>query len=229
MGGSNEGASLSASFYDLVSEPVGTLEYAWPTAVEQCEITLYDYDDLTGGTAGVYDYLSAGELTVEGGNHTFPLSFTNLGGGYWGYQTTLAPGSEMQFGQSYDVTAGGDEFPGFIAPGALSVPAPLQLISPSIAGSFHVSGDLPVTWSGGDPGTLFVYVSLSSVSMEYAYIACEVANDGSFTVPAALLNQAPDGSGTVTLSQSNWTYVETGGRTVGIYGMLSLTAMGSKP
>ncbi len=230
MGGTLTGATLSGSFYDVISEASGGVSYGMPAAVDDCALTLYDYDDLTGGQAAVYDYLDAGVLTVSGPGGPFTPPFADLGNGYWAYQMSLQPGSQLQFGATYGVAASGDEFPAFDAPGSLEMPAAIQLLSPSQTGpAFSLGGPLDVAWSGGDPGTVMIYVSVASPQLDYGYIACEASNDGAFTVPAALIQQLPDGSATLSLMQSNWTQVAAGGRWVTVAGMITLNAIGTKP
>ncbi len=225
MGGVLESAYFGALFYDVVVEPSGTLEFATPAGTDDCAITLYDLDDLNGGSAGQYAYLDAGVLTVvwPGGN---PFTVQpQYPGDLVSYQQELALGSQLVFGQQYEVDSSGADLSPFH--GALRMPLELDLTSPHPGQTFHLEGALDVQWTGGDSDDVWIYLSTSD-GFEYGYVSCQAANDGSFSVPANLANQLPSGTATFSLSQSMFHYVEVDGRWIYLSGMTSLSATGVK-
>ncbi len=225
MGGILESAYFGALFYDVVVEPSGTLEFAMPAGTDDCAITLYDLDDLYGGNQGEYAYLDAGSLIVvwPGGN-PFTVHPETVQG-LVSYQQELAMGSQLVFGQQYEVDSSGGDLSAFHA--ALRMPQELSLTSPLPGETFQLGGALDVQWGGGDVDDVWIYLS-SSDGFEFGYIACQAANDGTFAVPGNLVNQLPAGAATFSLSQSMFHYQEVDGRWIYLAGMTSLSATGVK-
>ena len=225
MGGFLESAYFSALFYDVVVEPSGTLEFATPAGTDDCAITLYDLDDLSGGNAGHYAYLDAGALTVvwPGGN---PFTVQpQYPGGLVSYQQELNLNTQLVFGQQYEVDSTGGDLSSFHV--AVRMPLELTLTSPNPLQTFHVNGALDAQWGGGDSDDVWIYLT-SSDGFEFGYIACQAANDGGFSIPGNLVSQLPPGAATFSLSQTMYHHADVDGRGIYLAGMTSLSATGVK-
>ncbi len=143
------------------------------------------------------DPLDVGPFTASGFT-SGPRTFTYNAGQSGAYTSTSdgqVPAGEIVFDQVYVADGVGDASKGLGAYRAvLYVPAQLELLSPTptAGGMFgdeiqvDPAVDLPLAWStGADGGTLDI--SLSSMS---AGITCHAINDGSFTIPADMLQKA---------------------------------------
>lgn len=142
------------------------------------------------------DPLDVGPFTATGFT-SGPRTFTYNAGQSGAYTSTAdgsVPANDLVFDQVYVAEGAGDPAKGLGAFRAeLYVPAQLAVLEPVPGpGQFgdeiavDTSADLMLTWStGADGGTLDI--SLASVSG--AGITCHAVNDGSFTIPADLLQK----------------------------------------
>ena len=221
MGGVMEGGNFSAMFFEEIVAPTGGVEHTMPTGPEDCQITLYTDQELHSGTQGQYAYFSAGELTVDGPNGSFVVQ--PMGGTVVTYQHVMQLGADLVPGGTYDVDAAGAEFPSFQA--SIDLPDDLDLHSPAVTQTLQIDGAVDVQWSTGSDATVYISVS-STDGQDYGYIYCEAANDGSFTVPANLIDQMPAGTANLSVTQAQWDYVEVDGYWVYLFGAVYVTASG---
>ena len=221
-------AFLTGMFYTIVDPGEPGVEYSMPDAQDECALTLYDEGDLD--TGAIYDYESAGNLSVRGGEIDITVTPTSSDDVIT-YDRELDP-SEIELGIAYDVAATGDEFPPFDAAAGLAMPELLHLTSPAAGTSFELGGDLDVTWSGGEMESVFLQLTTNDIDSQparYGMLICEVTNDGQFTIPENQIGQMPPGWSALQLSQSNRVFVDVGGRRISLSGMVASAAMGTNP
>ena len=133
--------------------------------------------------------VSAGTITVSGPWLTPPVTMTPLPGGNWYAYQSSSPG--FTAGQTLTVSGSGATVPAF-GPEAVVAPALTLLTSPALAPDsgttvIETGADLPITWSGGQPGAtmLFEVVAMPNIN-EWTYCTWN-GSDGQGTVPAAAL------------------------------------------
>ncbi len=230
-GGVSRAARLDASFPTLVTPASGDL-IPIPPGLDQCAVNVVDDDGLAGYSPAGFTYESAGTLTVSGAFGDKPIGPTDLNGEIF-YQLLLDVDDELDFGTTYGVTADGDSFPAFETSVKLEMPEEVTLITPAVGGAFHMQGDYEVRWEGGNTETVWLFAASAEIAVwpweesAYGFLACEAANDGSFTIPAAPINQMPEGDVSLTLVQTLTHYKDVDGRWVAFSGVCSLTALGS--
>jgi len=104
----------------------------------------------------------------------------------------LTVGGTFKFDSDYDLVATGGVTPAFTQTAAIHTPPDAQPLDPPIAdGWIWTGGDWPFTWSGTSAGefrlTLMVMEGFSSHE-----VLCRLADDGSFTIPATVLENFPN-------------------------------------
>ena len=218
---------VSGSFADIVTPATPGYETEIPVGVDACALTPFTMDELQGGDEGEYEYQSAGTISVDGGELSLELEPQDLEG-VLSYQQTI-PEAQFTFGIDYDVSATGDEFPAFS--GILPMTDRLQITSPDVGeGMFPIlDGDLAVEWSGADGSDAGLFLTMTGENEEGAVIICIVANDGSFAIPAPLIDQLPRGTGTLLVEQYTWTETTVGGRSLALFAGSAAMGLGIKP
>ncbi len=226
-GGIQSAGLARAQFYQTISPFESGLDM--PTGPEDCGVTVY-----TGSPPGMqladYAYESAGTLSIAGAAGSWNLEPKQSGDEIY-YSTELAPGTELQLGAAYDVSATGGDFPAFDAPKGLPMPPEMQLTSPALGDPFSLGGDFTVTWSGGDPATeVWLFLLVDGPNEQRGQLICLADNDGSFTMPAELVDQLPSGDATFRLQQVVKHLVDIEQRTISLTGIISKkTTGGVKP
>lgn len=219
-------AYVIGQLYDIVAPGASAVIFAQPNGVDQCALTLYQLVDLGLGTANTLVHQSAGTLTVENpstGDLVYVFRAQNV------YYRDILPATDMPLDGSYIVTAPGDVFPGFT--GEVKLPRERLLAEPA-HGFTTPGGDLQLVWTGGDPGQIRLQVdaqdSEPTATQSRGHLECQIANDGAFTVPGALIDQLPDGRLSIHMAQVDTTWVETAGRWVLLEGLVVNIAVGVK-
>ncbi|MDP7110377.1 MAG: hypothetical protein QGH45_00365, partial [Myxococcota bacterium] len=215
---------------EIVEEGVSGVEYEFPDVIDDCVLTLYDDDEAHSGSAAVWNHQSAGSLSIVGGELDLTVTPT-VGGDTIVYQQQIGP-ADLAVATTYDVSAAGDDFPAFDAPAGIDMPEPIHLTAPALELPFEADGDLEVTWSGGDIGSLLVYISSTDSSVDpsqHGFLICEVTGDGHFTMPGDLIDQLPSGYASLVLTQSRTTYPEVEGRWIALTGNVNSSATGTIP
>ncbi len=229
------GVSRSGRFYAHFPTEIspGSGDYVpLPTDLDQCEVAIYNDNDLSGFTPPTYSYESAGTMTVSGPWGDM-LTDPFMAGDEVYYQLIVDPDTQLEFGGWYGVSAAGGDFPAFDAPYRLEMPPELILTTPSVAQPFHVQNALDVAWSGGDPdepvGLFLTSMYIATWPWEesaYGFLACQAANDGQFTIPGGMLGQMPEGDASFVLLHSVTHYKEVDGRWLAFSGVVNLSASG---
>ncbi len=226
-GGYGTGAYLSASFADVITPATPGYITEIPAGLDDCAISFFTSEELTGTDPGEYDYQSAGTLAISGGGYSTTIDPVE----HEGELTYFAqiPDAEFTFGIDWEVTAPGDDFPGFSA--TLPMTDRLGLVEPSYTGAFFElpAGDFPVAWSGHDSSDAAVLLTFVDGNTAGAIIICLVNNDGSFTVPGSLIDQLPaQGSGSLVLEQYNYSSTTVGGRSLSLVAGSAVMATGMR-
>jgi hypothetical protein len=156
--------------------------------------------------------VGAGTLTISGG----PLTATvHPNQGTAGYHIYFPPdGGVLSPGQTFTASASGDVVPAWGPVSVVAAP-PATLISPMDGATVASTQDLPVTWSGGQPGARF-RVSLSATIGFGQFVECEWdATLGHGVIPAvALATALPNTTASLTQSQVTGTSLDAGGYAV---------------
>ena len=207
------GSGFNAWFKDVIVPGTGELDnYELPDGIDECTVTVFNMQDLIIDP-GEFVYQSAGTLTLSGPGVSFTLEPKGDPDSNIYYSQLMDVDDELIFEADYDVAATGAEFPGFDLPGVLRMPGRIQLTSPSIQEVVHVDGGLELSWTGGDSTPLRLFLTtVDPVTYDTAMVLCEVADDGSFTVPANVTEQMPVGEGYFLFTQFRESYVEVDGR-----------------
>ncbi|MAE29952.1 MAG: hypothetical protein CMJ87_13370 [Planctomycetes bacterium] len=92
-----------------------------------------------------------------------------------------------------------------------------------------LDGALDVEWSGADGSDAALFLTLTGEDETGAVVICIVANDGSFSIPANLIDQLPTGTGTLLVEQYNWTETTVGGRSLALFAGSAGMGLGMKP
>ena len=230
-GGVSHAARFDAAFKTLVTPASGDL-VPTPAGVDQCAVNVVDDDGLAGYSAAQFTYESAGILTLSGAFGDKPMGPTQLGDEVF-YQLLLDVDDELAFGTTYGVSADGDAFPAFETSVKLEMPTEISLVTPAVGSPFQMQGDYEVRWDGGDTETVWLLAASAEIALwpweesAYGFLACEAINDGSFTIPAPLINQMPEGDVSLSLVQTLTHYKDVDGRWLAFSGVCSLTALGS--
>jgi hypothetical protein len=191
-------AGFSASFDDTIVASIpgeGGIDWASPET-EECVVTTWDADDtiVTGGVPGEYEEMDAGVLTLSSPSWSVDLvAWDHVGPSQYYFE--LNPDYDVHFEAFYEVSCQGADFPAFESVAELLVPAALHLTSPLPSETFEVSDeDFVVTWDGGSLDEIWIEFHASD-EFEYdnVQINCVADNDGSFTIPADLVTQLPQG------------------------------------
>lgn len=220
------GVIFSATFATIVTPAEPGYVTNMPAGQDDCAITFFTAEELTGGDHGEYLYESAGTLTLAGGGISLDVVPEDQGG-VLTYSDQL-PTGQFTFGVDYGVTASGDVFPAFS--GVLEMTDQIVLTQPDPQGMVQLgAGDLPVEWSGFDGSEAAIFMTFVDENTDGAVIVCTVQNDGAFTVPGSFMDQLPTGSGSILLEQYNWTQTDAGGRTVSLVAGSVAMATGMTP
>jgi hypothetical protein len=117
---------------------------------------------------------------------TIPVAFTAASGDYqYDYTGTL-----FTAGQSLSVTASGATVPAFGLESVVA-PPPVTMVSPADGPSGYsisLSANLPVVWSGGQPGAVLILEGVSGTGSNYFYCEWD-ASTGKQVVPQPVLTR----------------------------------------
>jgi hypothetical protein len=168
------------------------------------------------GTAPALHFLNAERVTLSDGQASYSLDeFRSSSDDYYSYVLDLAPlGVAPQYGVPYSFSASGGALGQAIELGGVRLPDPLS-ITELVAQSRFERGDLPLTWTGHGQAPLRLHLSiaprLADIATNYE-IECRMADDGAFTIPAAVLQAAPDGFVTATFTREARQLLSTSGK-----------------
>ena len=147
--------------------------------------------------------LSAGNITLTGPNNLSVALGPQLGI-KGAFEAVLSSTAIPSTGGTFTFTgSGGSDVGPFTATVTLS--NPLMTASNPIPDPINRTQGLPVSWTGGNPGT-YGYVSAVSTStplgVEVGFTCLVLMDPGSFTVPAYVLAGVPAGTGGVALQNN---------------------------
>jgi hypothetical protein len=228
-GGVSRSASFYAQFPTLITPASGDL-VALPTSIDSCAVSVYSEADISGITPATFSYESAGTMTLSVPWGDLPND--PMVNGSELYYQLLLNADDLEFGAFYGVSTTGDAFPAFDAPYRLEMPDAVTLTWPQVGSPFHLQGPLDVQWSGGSDVPVWLFLSSVFIptwpweEAEYGFLACKAANDGSFSIGGADLNQLPEGAATFMLVHSSTHYKEVDGRWIAFTGTCNLSAAG---
>jgi len=223
-----QSSNFSASFSDCVEPGSGGVEFVdYPENPDECGLFVYSYSDMAGYVPGEYVYLSAGPITVAGPNviETFVMDPS-----LHMYHGSFPDEMPLAFGDTYTVQAAGDGVPSFTA--LMTMPLDLTLLTPSLYDTAVFEGDVHVQWTGGDVDPLTMGLSVTSNDLfdpVTGWIACYAANDGDFTIPAALVDQLPPGQGSLFVTAAVTDYQQVDGRWIAFNASFSSNVTGYAP
>jgi hypothetical protein len=234
-GGVAAGAQFSASFWSVVDpgDPgEGGVTIAPPSDVDACALTLWTAEDaeVVGATPAVRQELLAGAITLSGPSWSAEV-LPNANDGATTYYFELDPDHVIDFDSTYSVAAPGGTFPGFDVPDAIALPADLWLLAPASDAWFALDGgDWALAWQGGSEEELWIELANEAPHpTDNVQITCRAANDGAFTIPAALMAQVPEGVELrLTLDQPVSSSFQVNGLTVGVGATASAQALGMR-
>jgi len=104
----------------------------------------------------------------------------------------LVVGGNFQFDAWYDLVATGGVTPALSIEDAIHTPPDAQPMTPPLAsGWVWTGGDWPITWSGSSAGE-FRLTLLVNEGFNAHEVLCRLADDGEFTIPAAVLQDFPN-------------------------------------
>ena len=218
---------VSGTFANIITPATPGYETEIPVGMDSCALTPFTMDELQGGDPGEYEYQSAGTITVDGGGLSLELEPEDLDGTLT-YQQTLIE-AQLTFGIDYDVSASGGEFPAFT--GVLPMTDRLTITTPDLGGGMFpiLDGPLDVEWSGADGSDAALFLTLTGEDKIGAVVVCIVTNDGSFSIPANVIDQLPSGTGTLLVEQYNWTETTVQGRSLALFAGSAGMGLGMKP
>jgi hypothetical protein len=203
----------SASFYPMglpadVIDPACAITTSGPCKVRDCQ---YDGGNAPRGDAGIL--VSAGAMLAEVGSAGTITLNRGANGGYLGFQT--ATNVWWDGGETVTLTAtGGDGgVPAFTS--MLAAPTRIAVTSPEIDGGGAIiytrAAGLTVGWGGGVGATQVVLSSVATNTARFVQAVCEVqASAGTFTIPGAVTQVFPIGSGSVYLQNTTRTTTAAG-------------------
>jgi uncharacterized protein (TIGR03437 family) len=166
---------------------------------------------IVAGGALTLDGLDAGTVTLTGPAGLAVTLAPQLG--IKGYSSAiLAAGGIPSSGGSFTFNgSGGADVGSFTATVTFSNPL-LSWANPSAAASVDRTQGIPVTWTGGNPGTYVVISGTSTGSGVTAGYSCRIAVEArQFTVPSYILLGLPAGSGGTNIQNDVFsTFTATG-------------------
>jgi hypothetical protein len=155
--------------------------------------------------------VSAGTLTVTGPWLVPPVTITPMSGTNAYQYFSSTPG--FTAGQTLTVSGSGATVPAF---GPVSVVAPqlTQLVQPPVTTDggttiIPTSADLPVQWTGAQPGATMILEAVSNSGTNYTVCTWN-ASDGKDIVPVTVLYPLSGQSGYFFYGQYNETFVSAG-------------------
>lgn len=185
----------SATFLRTQNAP-NTYGYGYVT--EGGCLTLQQQVSLTGTVS----YLNAGNVSVTGPAGTQPLT-QSAQSGILTYETNLPSGFFPASGGTFTFQgAGGPDIGPFTA--TVSEPSPLVWTNQSQITSVDRTQNLPVTWTGGIPGTwVQIGGGSTTVSASGTFLCFAPVSAGQFTIPSYVLQTSPAGNGGINLINQN--------------------------
>ena len=163
--------------------------------------------------------LSAGTVTFGGGSIATPMQSSPSSPSN-AYQTQ-AGGPWFQTGQVLWASAAGAQFPGF-GQEYVQAPANVTIQQPKLNGSTYViptSTDLPLAWSGAEPGAQVVVEGTASSGSSY-FLCTFDALAGGGVVPVAMLKSLSGMAGGYFIwGQFTTTTFNAGPFTVGLHAL----------
>jgi hypothetical protein len=219
--------SLGATFWTVREYPWDGVEFAEPVGPDSCALTEFTAADLAGATAGDWDLLDAGTLTLEAPVGDYPMEPEFM------EEYRLCYGVELDVEQPglldavYGLEASGAEFPAFSMSG--EVPAAVDLISPPLLEHFPVEGALTVSWDGPDGDELWLELSDGDWQTDpNVQLVCRVHNDGEFVVPAETVELFPAGDVFLSLYRNVVTVGDADGLPVDFLTASGVVAIGQR-
>jgi hypothetical protein len=132
--------------------------------------------------------LNAGTLELSGGNIPAIAPIVVTATAPDNVYSYTSGATIFTAGQSLRVLATGSAVPAF---GLVSIVAPplISLTAPASPYAISTASDLPVSWTGGQPGATMIFEGASGTSAGSSYFTCEWdASLGNGTVPKAILS-----------------------------------------
>lgn len=207
-----------ADFYDI-AEP-GTsvtcgVELDPLADIDDCGVRYYGGFGWGGGS---FDARSAGAATLVGPGVSAAMEMAEPPNK--GYSVSLdEQGIDPMFGADYGFEWTGDEVEAGQLPALVSLPPELEVLAPAGSGWTIVPGPLALEWTGGGvvPTLAFELIVTPDPSggSEWFELTCELADDGSFEIPADVIAHLPPGwSGTAALVRHNIELADVAGRSI---------------
>jgi len=182
--------------------------------VDDCGVTRIGS---TGAGANIA-LLSVAQATLHDEGRDYALEeFRSSSDSYYAYLFDLsAAGVAPRPGGSYGFSASGGSFAGSIELGGIVLPDPLSF--PGLVGAGRLArGPLEPTWAGRGEAplrlNLQIQTTLADIFEPYR-IDCLMADDGAFTIPASVLEAAPDGTATAYFTRERRLVVPSGGKSI---------------
>lgn len=209
MPGFGNSVGFQAAFADIVVPAADDVYPQTPSEPDQCATAQYTLDDVENMDLGEYVDQSAGSIALSGQGLSVDLE-PALEDGQLAYRADFEEG-EITYGTDYEVSATGEDFPAFS--GVLETTEPIEVVS--LDGYDTLDGDVSILWEGTDGAHAYVVLAVVTAEFDARGIVCTVENDGSFTIPGALVAELPQGSPSLMLQQFNYRRQEVEGRSLG--------------
>jgi hypothetical protein len=213
-----EGSEALATFFtvDSVVQEWQTGEVLDPLeGLDDCGLSQYGQDGI--GTSAELTWLDPGAVDLVDGAGASPM-LRAPGGFALNYTTDPYDYAAVVSGDTYGLSvagsAGPESWDGFAAvelPDLVTVPDRLEVTSPAPLGPgvALARADTELQWTGTSDGPVTILLQTLGDAPWY-YLTCSVADDGSFTLPGALLSQLPAGAGAlIRVTRANETWVGT--------------------
>lgn len=158
--------------------------------IDDCGVTQ------TGGTgvAASVEWFAADEVVLVDGDDEHAFEAIDVGFTFYGLDLN-GLGVEPRFGEAYGFRASGGTLMGSFETERVQLPE--ALVFEELSGVSHLDkGELRLTWTGSNQAPLKVTLwALDTLADSFSpYIVdCLVQDDGDFTIPAQVMEAAPDG------------------------------------
>ena len=181
-----------------------------------------------GGVRGKNSYHDVADVQLLDGDVSRPLVENGPGtGGLHAYFLDLTPESaDPRYGGRYGVHVSGGSF-GATFESADGLQLPQDLSITELMATPHVEQqDLALTWTGQGGQPLYLQMLVSSGLGGFFYrteLRCLMKDDGSFTIPAAVLQAMPTGLASATFERADRRIVKSGARSLVLQGAVQVS------